>query len=386
MALGRSTTATSELVRLRTDLGLPELPIPPDQTPAQTSPPTSGTRSDAAGIELRDVTFTYPTRDEPTFTRLSLTVPAGQALAVVGENGVGKSTLIKLLCGLYPPDSGTVRIDGGDPAADDCRTTQNRSDLPGLRPLQPVAAPERRARLAGARGRRLRAGPGTAGRRRRRTPGTARQRLGHHLVAGVHRRHRPVRRPVAAGRPRPGACDRRPRRRDPRARRTHGRARRARRSGTVRPIPRSDRRDDHAARQPPTLQCPARRPHHRDRPGQHRPGPHHRRWHATTSCWLSAGSTPECSACRPGASPRRAAAGPNTQPRSRTTPDRCRRHEEPARHRHRAGHVRASQPLADPGLSPGVLWQGHRPASTPLPRVVRRRRRSTTTRRRWCSR
>ncbi|MEQ7128427.1 ABC transporter ATP-binding protein [Actinopolymorpha sp. B11F2] len=119
MALGRSTAATWELVRLRTQLGLRELPDPPGQTPAQAASPATAIRSGAAGIELRDVTFTYPTREEPTFTRLSLTVPAGQALAVVGENGVGKSTLIKLLCGLYAPDSGTVRIDGGDPAADD---------------------------------------------------------------------------------------------------------------------------------------------------------------------------------------------------------------------------------------------------------------------------
>nr|WP_202897521.1 ABC transporter ATP-binding protein [Actinopolymorpha pittospori] len=119
MALGRSTAATWELVRLRTQLGLRELPDPFDETPTQASSPEPGIRSTAADIELRDVTFTYPAQEKPTFTRLSLTVPAGQALAVVGENGVGKSTLIKLLCGLYAPDSGTVRIDGGDPAADD---------------------------------------------------------------------------------------------------------------------------------------------------------------------------------------------------------------------------------------------------------------------------
>lgn len=119
MALGRSTAATWELVRLRTQLGLRELPDPFDETPPQASSPGPGIPSTAADIELRDVTFTYPAQEMPTFTRLSLTVPAGQALAVVGENGAGKSTLIKLLCGLYAPDSGTVRIGGGDPAADD---------------------------------------------------------------------------------------------------------------------------------------------------------------------------------------------------------------------------------------------------------------------------
>jgi ATP-binding cassette, subfamily B, bacterial len=129
MALARSTTATWELVRLRHQLGLRDLPDQPhrpdqrrqpDRAPVGTAVPLPGDRTGAAaGIELLDVTFTYPTRVEPIFTQLTLSVPAGQSLAIVGANGAGKSTLIKLLCGLYVPDSGTVRIDGGDPAADD---------------------------------------------------------------------------------------------------------------------------------------------------------------------------------------------------------------------------------------------------------------------------
>ncbi|MFC6704776.1 ATP-binding cassette domain-containing protein [Flexivirga alba] len=73
----------------------------------------------AAAVDVTDATFTYPSRAEPVFRHLDLHIPAGQSVAVVGVNGVGKSTLIKLLCGLYPPDSGTVRIDGRDPAVDD---------------------------------------------------------------------------------------------------------------------------------------------------------------------------------------------------------------------------------------------------------------------------
>ncbi|MGJ3508648.1 ATP-binding cassette domain-containing protein [Enemella sp. A6] len=73
----------------------------------------------AAGIRLDDVSFTYPGRGTPVFRGLSLTVPAGQSVAVVGVNGVGKSTLIKLLAGLYPPSSGTVRVDDADPFTDD---------------------------------------------------------------------------------------------------------------------------------------------------------------------------------------------------------------------------------------------------------------------------
>ncbi|WP_237742915.1 ATP-binding cassette domain-containing protein [Actinopolymorpha alba] len=120
MAFGRCTAATWELGRLRTELGLRDIAGPSSTAPAYISDNNPARLSTgAATIELRDVTFTYPTRQEPTFSHLSLTVPAGQALAVVGENGVGKSTLIKLICGLYAPDNGTVRIDSGDPSADD---------------------------------------------------------------------------------------------------------------------------------------------------------------------------------------------------------------------------------------------------------------------------
>lgn len=73
----------------------------------------------AAAVDVTDATFTYPARNESVFRHLDLHIPAGQSVAVVGVNGVGKSTLIKLLCGLYAPDSGTVRIEGRDPAVDD---------------------------------------------------------------------------------------------------------------------------------------------------------------------------------------------------------------------------------------------------------------------------
>jgi ATP-binding cassette subfamily B protein len=43
-----------------------------------------------------------------------LDIPAGSALALVGENGAGKSTLVKLLCGLYQPTSGRILVDGQD--------------------------------------------------------------------------------------------------------------------------------------------------------------------------------------------------------------------------------------------------------------------------------
>jgi ATP-binding cassette subfamily B protein len=67
-----------------------------------------------SGIRFENVTFSYPNRSDPVLRGLSLDIPAGQSLALVGENGMGKSTLLKLLCRFYEPDSGRILIDGHD--------------------------------------------------------------------------------------------------------------------------------------------------------------------------------------------------------------------------------------------------------------------------------
>ena len=66
------------------------------------------------GITLEDVSFTYPGAERPVLSGVWLDIPAGSVLALVGENGTGKSTLVKLLCGLYQPTSGRILIDGQD--------------------------------------------------------------------------------------------------------------------------------------------------------------------------------------------------------------------------------------------------------------------------------
>lgn len=63
------------------------------------------------GIELRDVTFTYPGSPKPSIDHLTITLAAGTVVAVVGENGAGKTSLVKLLTGMYPIDAGTIEID-----------------------------------------------------------------------------------------------------------------------------------------------------------------------------------------------------------------------------------------------------------------------------------
>lgn len=57
-------------------------------------------------IEFRNVSFTYPDTDRKALNRLSFTIRTGEKLAVVGANGSGKTTMIKLLCRLYDADEG----------------------------------------------------------------------------------------------------------------------------------------------------------------------------------------------------------------------------------------------------------------------------------------
>ena len=64
-------------------------------------------------IELRDVVFGYRA-DQPVLHGISLQVPKGSTIAVVGATGSGKSTLVRLLTRLYEPQAGTIAIDGRD--------------------------------------------------------------------------------------------------------------------------------------------------------------------------------------------------------------------------------------------------------------------------------
>jgi ABC-type multidrug transport system fused ATPase/permease subunit len=69
----------------------------------------------AREVRLRDVTFAYSTDGAaPVLEHFDLTIPAGSSLAIVGQNGAGKTTIAKLLCRLYDPQSGRIEIDGTD--------------------------------------------------------------------------------------------------------------------------------------------------------------------------------------------------------------------------------------------------------------------------------
>ena len=66
------------------------------------------------GIVADDISFSYPRQDVPTIKGVSLSIGPKETIAIVGANGAGKSTLVKLLIGLYKPDTGTVTIGGAD--------------------------------------------------------------------------------------------------------------------------------------------------------------------------------------------------------------------------------------------------------------------------------
>jgi ABC-type multidrug transport system fused ATPase/permease subunit len=79
---------------------------------SESTEPASGLPTQA--IRFEDVGFIYPSGGAPVYRHLDLTIPAGKSLAIVGRNGVGKTTLVKLLCRLYDPTSGTITVDGRD--------------------------------------------------------------------------------------------------------------------------------------------------------------------------------------------------------------------------------------------------------------------------------
>jgi len=108
------------LVRLKVTLErILQTSVPPEtraETPRDT--PAIARRSSTPNqvkdgtLEIRDVTFAYGPHAEPVISGLTLTVPPGDHLAVVGPSGIGKSSLAGLLAGMLRPDKGEVLLDG----------------------------------------------------------------------------------------------------------------------------------------------------------------------------------------------------------------------------------------------------------------------------------
>lgn len=63
-------------------------------------------------IEFKDVSFRYPSGDHDVLSHCSFTIEQGETVGLVGLNGCGKSTIVKLMCRFYDPSSGEILIDG----------------------------------------------------------------------------------------------------------------------------------------------------------------------------------------------------------------------------------------------------------------------------------
>ena len=83
-------------------------PVPVEDGPG--APPVAG----AAGIRLEDVTFRYPGQSRQALADVSIDIPAGQTVALVGMSGAGKTTTAQLLMRFWDPDTGRILLDGTD--------------------------------------------------------------------------------------------------------------------------------------------------------------------------------------------------------------------------------------------------------------------------------
>jgi ATP-binding cassette subfamily B protein len=110
------TQLKSYMLRLEDVLDAPAEPV--GRTGA--AQPLSG------AIEVRGVSFCYPSEQQPTLQDLSFAIASGECVAIVGASGSGKSTLARLLAGLYEPAEGSILFDGVDMRARDLGQLRER--------------------------------------------------------------------------------------------------------------------------------------------------------------------------------------------------------------------------------------------------------------------
>ncbi|HYN96930.1 MAG TPA: ATP-binding cassette domain-containing protein [Pilimelia sp.] len=107
-----------------------EAPPPPDDPARATQrapqPASQPTPARPPRIRFEGVGFRYPGAAAPTLAGLDLDIRPGEVLAVVGVNGAGKTTMMKLLGGLYPPTAGRITVDGVDLADLDATAWRRR--------------------------------------------------------------------------------------------------------------------------------------------------------------------------------------------------------------------------------------------------------------------
>ena len=65
-------------------------------------------------ISVRNVSYRYPGADTEALKDITFDVKPGERIAIVGANGAGKTTLVKLISGLYRPQTGSIKVAGAD--------------------------------------------------------------------------------------------------------------------------------------------------------------------------------------------------------------------------------------------------------------------------------
>jgi len=71
-------------------------------------------RMQPAALSTEQLSYSYDSQSSPVFSDLNLAIAPGESVAIVGTSGSGKTTLMKVLCGLFAPDSGKVKVNGSD--------------------------------------------------------------------------------------------------------------------------------------------------------------------------------------------------------------------------------------------------------------------------------
>ncbi len=104
--IGESSASSLFVDKIRSFMALEPRIRPPG--PARPVPPAPWT------LELRDVAFRYPGTDRPVLHEINLVLRPGETVALVGHNGAGKTSLVKLLMRLYEPDTGAIFLNGID--------------------------------------------------------------------------------------------------------------------------------------------------------------------------------------------------------------------------------------------------------------------------------
>jgi ABC-type multidrug transport system fused ATPase/permease subunit len=83
-----------------------------DQIKKDTIVINKGEKAFNDAIQIHDVSFSYPGQKDYAIKDVSLTIPIGRSVALIGQSGAGKTTLVDLILGLFSPDKGKILIDG----------------------------------------------------------------------------------------------------------------------------------------------------------------------------------------------------------------------------------------------------------------------------------